>query len=140
MEKQATCEERIGAHLESRMDGLREAINGLNTCEDCGHEWAEDDPIECPECGSDDIQEAEHMGHTWEQYEQGILAFEKTELYTVLLSTGGPHDEIRLYVRDKEIIRAEYRFQDWFDGATRPITGPDFDLIVQAFGDWVEYQ
>jgi len=53
------------------------------------------------------------------------------------LSTGGPGDELRFYVSpDLGLGRVEYWFLDWFDGYGRPLTGADFDLLTELWGDF----
>jgi hypothetical protein len=70
------------------------------------------------------------------EYEESILAISKETVYKVERSWGGPADGFYIYVdpEDHEILRIEYYFQDWFDGATRTLTGDDFKLVAEVFG------
>ena len=52
-------------------------------------------------------------------------------MYRVELSYGGPQDYFDVFVSDDgDIERIEYRFLDWFDGATRVVEGDDFDALA----------
>jgi len=105
-----TCEERIDNELARAMTNIHEAL-------------ADDDARQ--------------------EYDERIL--EVTPLYTVYrvgLSWGGPADGFHIYVdpEDHEIVQAEYYFQDWFDGARRKLTGPEFEELVEMFGWIVEME
>ena len=68
------------------------------------------------------------------------LSIERQITYHVALSTGGPADGFRLTFDPESglLIRGEYYFQDWFDGATRTLSDDDADMIAEAYGIYVE--
>jgi len=112
MEKQPTCEERIGAQLASAMEDIRNALADVE--------------------GNGARQE----------YGESILYFGKIfEVYRVELSYGGPQDYIDLFVdpEDRVIDHAIYHFLDWFDSAQRPIVGDDLEAVREMFEPWIEY-
>lgn len=61
---------------------------------------------------------------------------ETTRVLRWVFSTGGPHDEIEMAV-DRgawswDIEQATFVFQDWFDGARKPLTGDELETVRQA--------
>jgi hypothetical protein len=67
------------------------------------------------------------------------LEVSRETVYKVLLTTGGPADGFRLRVDcDGYITGADYFFQDWNDGAVKPVMGDDLDKLREMFGEWVE--
>ena len=74
------------------------------------------------------------------EYGLDVSAVENDETGEVyicyLLSYGGPGDEFRFYVSATgRCYRIEYRFVDWFDGASRDVTNND---VLQAI--WEQFQ
>ena len=95
-----SCRNRIDAHLESRAEDFTRFMHG-----DLEHEE------EFNEYGLDfDLVEADTFNDQPKPY------------YRFQLSWGGPSDEIRFY-KDGTI---QYWFLDWFDGASKDITGLDW--------------
>ncbi len=63
---------------------------------------------------------------TFDDQEQGYFRYQ--------LSWGGPSDEFRFYVDpDLTCFRIEYWFLDWFDGASRTLSGTDKDMMMEIF-------
>jgi hypothetical protein len=90
--KEATCEERIDAHLEA----LEEDIAGVIQAYYNGDE-----------------EEA------WNNYPLSVRDYQVTK---VELSWGGPSDFLKIFHEGTEIYSVEYHFQDWFDGAMRKVS------------------
>lgn len=103
--------------------------------EDAAVEHAEDCEEESREAGKDD-EDTRTAEEKREEFEESILCVDKRLTYRITLSTGGPADGFNLEVDPEthEIISAEYWYQDWFDGATRPITGDDLKAVEAIFG------
>lgn len=150
-DKYPSCEERIDERLETALDDLRRGLGRLNEwlgyCNDCGYgselDWTfEEEPdgedTRCPKCGSDDLWLREDDGERRQSYEEGVL--EVTKLHTVYrvgLSWGGPADGFYLYFdEENELVKAEYYFQDWFDGAKRVLYGEALGLVEDMFHGW----
>jgi len=58
--------------------------------------------------------------------------------YRWQLSWGGPSDEFRFYIGwDVKVKRIEYRFMDWFDGASVILEGKDKDTLLNV---WEEFR
>jgi len=108
MAKQETCNERIDASLQGDLDVLREfQRSGWETNEE-GYEFFE-------------------HGMSWE-FNDELGAF------VYLLGTGGPHREYRFTTdHNKRVREISYHFSDWFDHATRTLSGSDFDLLAEVF-------
>ena len=143
MSKQPTCEERIAAHRESRLDDFRALIAlGNNPYEpnesdletlrtDFGYDVEADD--------AEGIQEK-----AYQAISELPLGVSRWEVINILLSTGGPGDwlEVKLYPRDSagerpEIEGISYHFNDWFDHAEENLTGDDLktaESFVEALG------
>lgn len=133
-DQEQTCEQRIERHMAGRLDDFRmltsvidETATGEQRASLFNH-WGVGE-----EASPDEVREA-----AIEAMEQLPLSIDKAEVFTVLLSTGGPHDEFQVtYDRENdEVTRIEYVFQDWFDGARRALAGDDFDA-AEAFARFV---
>ena len=108
MSPDPTCQQRIGAHMESR----EEDIAALYVLVD----------------NETDDTYAEGL----EGLESLPLSIESHLVVKILLSWGGPSDFIEVIVNELtpnarhmsqyEILSATYHFQDWFDGASMPIS------------------
>jgi hypothetical protein len=124
--KQASCEERINEHMESRLEDIRKLWEAYQA----GEEEVED-------LGSifDYGLSIDYVapGTFGEEQEEGYLRYQ--------LSYGGPSDEFRFYLtpngRGWQAYKIEYAFLDWFDGATRRLYGEDRALMDELF-DWFE--
>ena len=112
MTRQPTCQERIAEQLTGRLDDMREWLD----------DYAAHDYEEPPD--SDALSPY-----------TGPLSIDLKTVYTILLSTGGPGDELDVTISDGEIVRIEYVFKDWYDGARIDVTGADFD----AMAEWLQF-
>ena len=56
-----------------------------------------------------------------------------------MFSGGGPSDELQFYVTpDLKFRYAEYRYKDWFDGASIRLTGDDAKLAQNIWENQFE--
>lgn len=118
--KELTCDERIDRELESTLSDLRALFARM----DNGEEDAWEELNNYPLC----VDYVEPEGE-----DPGYIRYQ--------ISWGGPSDEFRFFFSPAAhgfgCYRIEYVFQDWFDGATRAVTGEDFDLLSERlFQDW----
>jgi hypothetical protein len=150
MSDHPSCEERIQAQLDGRLDDFRQYLNPVMLytmqCLDCEYKWDDaDDMADCPECGGEAECVEEFEPENRESFEEGILEITPTLMFKVGLSWGGPADGFHIYVdmQDGRIDRIDYYFQDWFDGATQTLRGGDFDVVASLFdylgSDWQSY-
>lgn len=120
--KQETCEERVEAHLESRMDDLRKLWE--NYCN-----GKEDD---------EDLGSIHEYSLCFDYVPAGTFSDQREGFFRYQLSTGGPGDEFRFFAdAERKVHRIEYWFLDWFDGAHRVLTGEDEELLMEIF-EWFE--
>lgn len=133
--KERTCEERIDGMMVGRLGDIASLVAVAGTAanlfelddEEKRLITGEDKPDE-DEWGPYALQEAAQE-RMWEL----PLSIEVTRTVEVLLSTGGPEDALHADIdRDGTIVRIEYIFKDWFDGARRTLHGSDFDT-AEAF-------
>jgi len=65
---------------------------------------------------------------------EGVLSVEKLTTYKVLLSTGGPADWFEfVYDSEKDLVACWYVYQDWYDGARRPVPPKQAEDLAQLF-------
>jgi len=110
-----TCEERIDAELEKVLQTFRKAIESAN----------END-------GKVIMNEDEEYEDIYEWIDTYALAYEDDPHYRakrLQLSTGGPEDFF-LFFEDGNI---EYHFLDWYDGASRRLSGEDYEFMKRFF-------
>lgn len=133
--RQRTCAERIGEHWKGRAEDLRALLpvaQGNIPAPD-----AEDDRqalvnlgIDADDLDNEDAALESAQERLWEM----PLSIEMVRVVRVLLSTGGPEDAIEYTLdSDGDVIRAEYVFKDWFDGARKPLDGDDFSTALGFF-------
>ena len=125
--KDKTCEQRIGDHLEGRLEDIRafallddgegtakqrrKAADTLGLDYDADKEALREAAIEC-------------MG-------EYPLAVSVKRILKVELSWGGPSDFFECEMDGREIVDVTYHFQDWFDGAKRALDGDDLDAAIR---------
>lgn len=82
-------------------------------------------------------QEAEEVRSN--QACESVLSIEKTIVYSVCLSWGGPADYIELDYDGEGWTGGRYRFQDWFDGAQGPeFTASEAEQWAEVFAIYPE--
>lgn len=135
--KGQTCSERVAAQMEQREEQIHNLFlvrdgDALAPVVREAFDLGVNDPL--PE-GADATEQA------YDRLNELPLSVEVEHVVRIVLSTGGPHDEIRAYVRGGEMFRAEYAFQDWYEGATLPVLEVDSALwryaeeIVEMMAD-----
>jgi len=150
--RQKTCEERIDSYYERtfeefhRLTGREEITRadleelGADVDEYLNPDHDPEDEEE-PELDQDEARRV--LRETWEQ---DILSIDRSEVVRVCFSWGGPADYLDIYIDgkpgdpDRQITRAVYLFQDWFDGAEREVKrGDDLDAVCELF-DWLVHE
>lgn len=65
---------------------------------------------------------------------EGVLSVEVRKSYRVLLSWGGPSDGFDfVFDKDGDLVECYYFYQDWFDGAKRPVDMAQAEELVQLW-------
>lgn len=135
--KQETCEQRIDTSLKSRLEELFPAIGdwGVRKCakflKEAGRETTSADVDELRE-------EILELNRT--QAIESLLSVEKKTTFKLCLSYGGPADYFELdWSEDsREWVGGRYIFQDWYDGANRPLTAQQAEEIAELYGIYPE--
>lgn len=115
-----TCADRLPANLAGRVEDLQGFVDRI---------------------GSQDWEDADAAYDEANCYGLGLSV---TRVLRWDLSTGGPGDWIEFHVdSDGDLVRAEYVFQDWFDGAREEIEGDDYETVKEFydifFRDSIDY-
>jgi hypothetical protein len=118
-----------------------------NYNDSCPHDEIE--TVECEKCdgtgfinaGDEDGQHHDGEGSIYEYglcfdyVAPGTFNDQDEGYFRYQLSWGGPSDEFRIYAQGREydwsIYRIEYWFLDWYDGASRTLSGDDRDFILE---------
>lgn len=143
MVKDPTCEERIGAHLESRLADFRaltdlagaydqETLTAALETPATREMYEEIKSDEFEEIGSnfDDLNESARTA-IWE-LPLGVSSY---RVFRVDLSTGGPGDWLEVTCSGD--TRITYHFNDWFDHAERELHGDEYDTALAFVGEVV---
>jgi hypothetical protein len=141
MTTEATCAERWADHKNSRLahiSSLFDIIDHPSRVAPWGsdpedvtsdlHELAAECDIEHEDRSPDDLAEDAQT----QLYQLPLCVDVRAEI-TVVLSTGGPGDEL-VFVCDADdgyVRSASYRFLDWWDGETRTLSGTDRDIACR---------
>ncbi len=115
-ERALSCEERIDKELKRVIGDFKRAMESIN------------------EDGQVVISEDEVYEDIIEWLNSYALAYEDDEHYRAKkleLSWGGPSDYF-LFFEDGDI---EYHFLDWFDGASRRLTGEDHEVMKKFYDE-----
>jgi hypothetical protein len=127
MDKQPKCEELIDDRLRDRLAQHLPDWDDEDTVLDCALVvgWPKDAITEDPAQLRED-----YTNHLLE----GILSVEKLTTYKVLLSWGGPSDGFEfIFNLQGELTDCNYLYQDWFDGARRPVPIDQAEELAQLF-------
>lgn len=118
--KHPTCDQRIQAHLDSRLENIR-AMWDL---------YQED-----PEAYTEDGDTLHEYGLAFDYVAPETFQDQEEGYFRYQLSWGGPSDEFRFFVSGPgfQVHRIEYWFLDWFDGASRRLYGQDRALLEDIF-------
>ena len=109
--RQASCEERLPEHLEGRLEDMRSMTGWLDA-------WSKTN-------NSLRYDAAERRVSDYPLW----VGIERKFKLKLELSTGGPADFITAEIEDGRLEDVEYHFQDWFDGASRTLTGDDLATV-----------
>ena len=118
MSKQLTCEERVGASLESTMEDLEKLWEA----------WKNDDEY------LEDLGNLYEYGLAFDYVAPETFRDQPIGFFRYQLSCGGPQEEFRIFTDpDFRVYKIEYWFLDWFDGAKKILDGEDFRLMDEIF-------
>lgn len=112
-----SCADRLDNEYKNRMEGLRSVWEGYQSGDDKAEDFYNYYGLSFDYVAPHTFGDEQHEGY-----------------FRYQLSWGGPSDEFRFYVGPGyELHRIEYWFMDWYDGASRTLTGDDYDLLEEIF-------
>jgi hypothetical protein len=112
MMPKATCEHRIDHQLEDRIVELRSLMERVN----------------------EDDEEA------YEEMNTMVLGSFVRKIVTLTLSWGGPADYLDFHLDPHgNLLRVVYRFEDWYDGASRTLSGTELSVMTDMFEEQVRW-
>jgi hypothetical protein len=143
--KQPSCEERISDELAARLTDIRDETPEFIDCANCDGTGTvviehNGDQGDCAFCeGTGEVENpAYDENESGPPEPLGIFSKRQT-VVSIELSTGGPADGFRFtFDEDGDLERAEYYFQDWFDGATRKLDQDEAQAVIDAYGVYAE--
>lgn len=106
-----SCKDRLPFHLASRLADFQEIFDDIASTDDEVIDEAHDRIVEYP------------------------LELSTMTVVKILISTGGPADWFECFIKEQEIVRITYHFQDWFDYHYLELNGEAFD-IASAFCEY----
>jgi hypothetical protein len=103
--KKRTCEDRIDTELQDRIHEFKQALESYD------------------ENGKITLEDGQEYEDLIDYLNSVALCLEKTEVYRLELSYGGPQDYIEFQYdpEAKSLVGITYHFLDWYDGAERKI-------------------
>ena len=124
------CEELIDDRLAGRLEDLLPDWDDNTVVCDLADEYDIDQNDLC--------QDADLMYEVRDKHRdracEGVLSVEVRKSYRVLLSWGGPSDGFDfVFNNDGDLVECYYFYQDWFDGAKRPVDMAQAEELVQLW-------
>lgn len=116
MSKQESCEQRIAGQMAARFEDITNAMAAYEE-----NDYDEDATAADGETSLSSLRDS-------------LLEVRPRITVRLLLSTGGPADGFDVVVEDGELVSGTYFFQDWFDGATRPLSTEELAAVEQVYG------
>jgi hypothetical protein len=128
----STCEQRIDKELADRLGQFFPDLDAWSDSQ-C-RAYLADQGRTPTELEGDDLR-LEVEDTISEQAHEQLLSVEALRTFKLCLSYGGPADyfEIQWSEHDREWVGGRYVFQDWFDGASRPLPLETVERIGELF-------
>lgn len=128
-----SCEDRVAEELEGRLKQFLPDVEDWSA-EECA-KYLADDRTDTGAVDVEDLRQ-EVLQLVQERAAESVLSVDKHITYRLALSWGGPADyfEFNWDPDSKSWISGRYIFQDWFDGADRPLTTGQVEQLAELFG------
>lgn len=128
-----TCEERIAGELKDRLEQFLPDVQSWSVLKCARYLKAEGRQVERADLEElrDQVREL-----VQERASESVLSVARRVTYRICLSWGGPADYFELdWDPDSGVwTGGRYLFQDWFDGASRPLTTDQVEELAELFG------
>lgn len=120
MTAQPNCEARIDREMQSTLADLRKLFTA--------YQEGDEDRY------SDDLGNFFEYGLGFSYVAPDTFQDQPEGYFRYQISWGGPSEEFRFFVNpDLSLHRIEFWFMDWFDGASRTLSGEDDALLSDIF-------
>lgn len=127
------CEELIDDRLAGRLEDLLPDFDDSAVLTQLADEFGLLDHADDDEDHLTDLKYEVHDKHR-DRACEGVLSVEVRKSYRVLLSWGGPSDGFDfVFNKEGELVECYYFYQDWFDGAKRPVDMAQAEELVQLW-------
>jgi hypothetical protein len=128
-----TCEERIDEGLKNRLEQFLPDVESWSKAK-C-RSWLKSEGQEITENGIQELR-ASVLEFSRERAGEQVLGLEKITTFRLCLSWGGPADYFELDWSGNQSAwtGGRYLFQDWFDGAERPLGEQTAAQLAELFG------
>ena len=124
------CEELIDDRLAGRLEDLLPDFDDEEVVKTLAEEYDIDQSDLCQDADLTYEVRDKHRDRACE----GVLSVEVRKSYRVLLSWGGPSDGFDfVFDKEGELVECEYFYQEWFDGAKRPVDMAQAEELVQLY-------
>lgn len=124
------CEELIDDRLAGRLEDLLPDFDDEEVVKTLAEEYDIDQNDLCQDADLTYEVRDKHRDRACE----GVLSVEVRKSYRVLLSWGGPSDGFDfVFNKEGELVECYYFYQDWFDGAKRPVDMAQAEELVQLY-------
>lgn len=122
MEKETRCAEKVRERCKSRLEDITTLWN-LNKKD--------------PDASDPDLGTWNEYGLCFDYVAPGTFNDQKRGYFRYQISFGGPSEEIRFYSDEGlNLVRAEFWYLDWFDGAKTKIAGKNLAVISEIWEDF----
>lgn len=128
-----TCEDRIANAMEGRLKQFIPQVEQWSADECTRYLGDEGRCVTATEIG--DLRD-EVLQMVQERATESLLAVDKRITYRLCISCGGPADFFELNWDPEAACwtSGSYIFQDWFDGASRPLSVDQVERLAEVFG------
>ena len=130
---QKTCDERIDQELKERLEQLLPDVQNWGVLKCARYLKAEGRALSTADL---ETLQCEARDLIQERAAESVLSIEKLITYKLCLAWGGPSDYLELdWSEDTRAwVGGRYLFQDWFDGASRPLSSDQVEELANLFG------
>ena len=128
-----TCEERIDEELTGRLEQLLPDVRRWGVLKCARYLKAEGRELTTADL---DALQCEVSTLIQDRAAESLLSVERLSTYKLCLSWGGPADyfELDWSADSRAWVGGRYLFQDWFDGASRPLSEQQVEELANLFG------
>ncbi|MDV2988821.1 MAG: hypothetical protein ACRKGH_09240 [Dehalogenimonas sp.] len=117
--RQKSCQARLEAELQDRLRDIRTLWRLYQRN---------------PETSHRELGRFGEYGLSCDYVARGTFQGQKRGYFRWQLSWGGPADEFRFYMDENlDAVEIEYWFLDWYDGASRSLSGENYALLNEIF-------